>query len=84
MEWRLFVNSHDPDGEKWKWLTEHHRIHDHPEDYETQKRWRLRARFREIGIGFREIGIAVPDVFHRDKIATKKKQRHWIPDRSLG
>ena len=53
-EWRLFVDSHYPDGEKWKWLTEHHRIYDHPEDYETQKRWLLRAGFREIRIGWND------------------------------
>ena len=53
-EWKLFVDSHYPDGEKWQWLTEHHRIYDHPEDYETQKRWLLRAGFREISIGWND------------------------------
>ena len=53
-EWRLFVDSHYPDGEKWKWLEEHHRIYDHPDDYETQKRWLLRAGFREIDIGWND------------------------------
>ena len=35
-------------------LTEHHRIYDHPDDYETQKRWLLRAGFREIDIGWND------------------------------
>jgi ubiquinone/menaquinone biosynthesis C-methylase UbiE len=49
-DWKIFVNSNFPDGEKWDWLQEHYNEFDKPDDYKDQIEWLKDAGFTSIEI----------------------------------
>jgi ubiquinone/menaquinone biosynthesis C-methylase UbiE len=53
-EWKVFVDANFPDGEKWKWLQEHYREFDKPDDYLDQLAWLKDAGFTSIEITTRK------------------------------
>ncbi|MBT8319595.1 MAG: class I SAM-dependent methyltransferase [Gramella sp.] len=53
-QWRDFVNSNFPDGEKWDWVMEHYAIYDNPTDYKIQLDWLEKAGFHKIQIPFQD------------------------------
>ncbi len=52
--WEVFVNGNFPDGEKWKWLVEHYKEFDKPDDYSDQIQWLKEAGFSITNLPFKE------------------------------
>ncbi len=53
-DWKLFVNTNYPDGEKWEWLMEHYEAFDKPDSFEDQSAWLTEAGFNHIEIPFQQ------------------------------
>lgn len=53
-QWKVFVDTNFPDGEKWKWLKEHYDEFDKPDNYKDQLKWLKDAGFKTIEITTRK------------------------------
>ena len=47
-EWKLFVNTNFPDGEKWKWIMDHYDEFDRPDHIDDQTMWLQDVGFNDI------------------------------------
>ncbi len=52
--WKTFVNSNFPNGEKWKWLLEHYNEFDKPDNFKDQIEWLKESGFIAIEITTRK------------------------------
>ncbi len=53
-DWKAFVDSNFPDGEKWDWLQEHYNEFDKPDNFKDQIEWLQNAGFTAIKITTRK------------------------------
>jgi len=53
-EWKVFVDSNFPNGEKWNWLQEHYNEFDKPDNYKDQIEWLQNTGFSTIEITMTE------------------------------
>jgi len=53
-EWKVFVDSNFPNGEKWNWLQEHYNEFDKPDNFNDQIEWLKNTGFNTIEITMKE------------------------------